>query len=161
MAGGSCTEPSAAEKRLPWQSQVMTESFTPETRQPAWVQTALNALNSPFSGWVTTTLSSAKTLPPPTGISPAGPSSFPPDGSSPPPGSPPPQAASAPASPAPETAATKHRRVAPPPDPLVVSMTLRRLGPAAGPAPAERPLSRTRAPARGNSAVRRPVRRDG
>jgi hypothetical protein len=34
-----------------------------------WVQTALNALNSPAVGWVTTTFSAENTFPPPTGIS--------------------------------------------------------------------------------------------
>jgi hypothetical protein len=32
-------------------------------------RTALNALNSPAAGWVTTTFSAANTFPPPTGIS--------------------------------------------------------------------------------------------
>jgi len=45
---------------------------------PGWVegavQTALNALYSPFVGWVTTTLAAVKIVPPPTGIAPAAPS---------------------------------------------------------------------------------------
>src|SRR6266516_4735694 len=40
------------------------------TRQPWWVQTAVNALNCPAAGWVTTTFWSWNTLPPPTGTSP-------------------------------------------------------------------------------------------
>ena len=37
--------------------------------QPWWVQIAVKHLNSPSVGWVTTTSSSAKIVPPPTGMS--------------------------------------------------------------------------------------------
>ena len=47
----------------------MVPSETLATRQPWWVQTAVNALNSPSVGWVTTTSSSAKIVPPPTSMS--------------------------------------------------------------------------------------------
>src|ERR1700722_20464918 len=39
------------------------------TMHPMWVHTALNALNSPAVGWVTTTFWTVKILPPPAGIS--------------------------------------------------------------------------------------------
>src|SRR5690349_10429320 len=47
----------------------MVSFTTAATRQPWWVQTALNALNSPSAGWVTTIFSLGKILPPPTGMS--------------------------------------------------------------------------------------------
>src|SRR6202161_4473291 len=47
----------------------MVPLATLSTRHPRWVQTALNALNSPAVGWVTTTFSAENTFPPPTGIS--------------------------------------------------------------------------------------------
>src|SRR6476660_7096502 len=47
----------------------MVPSDTSATVQPACVHTALNALNSPAVGWVTTTFWSGKTRPPPTGMS--------------------------------------------------------------------------------------------
>src|ERR1700722_10782320 len=47
----------------------MVPRATLSTRHPRWVQTALNALNSPAVGWVTTTFSAENTFPPPTGIS--------------------------------------------------------------------------------------------
>src|SRR5690606_22555767 len=68
-AGPPCTLPSVMEKLLSWQGQLMTPSETLCTAHPRWVQVAENALNSPADGWVTTTLRSAKTLPPPSGIS--------------------------------------------------------------------------------------------
>ncbi|GHF03526.1 hypothetical protein GCM10010359_00320 [Streptomyces morookaense] len=47
----------------------MVPPVTAETVHPSWVHTAENALNSPFAGWVTTTLLSLKTFPPPSGMS--------------------------------------------------------------------------------------------
>ena len=47
----------------------MVPSSTPATTQPLWVQFAENPRNSPLVGWVTTTASSSKTVPPPTGTS--------------------------------------------------------------------------------------------
>jgi hypothetical protein len=83
------------------------------------VQTALNALNSPAEGWVTTTFSAGNTFPPPTGISlalasgplpllPAWPDRAAPDADEPP--LPPPYAArvaASPARPAPASAACR------------------------------------------------------
>lgn len=62
----------------PWQGQLMVPSLTVETRHWAWVQTAEKALNSPSSGWVTTTFRSLKIVPPPTGMSLVAASSSPP-----------------------------------------------------------------------------------
>ena len=45
---------------------------TSVTRQPWWVQTAVNALNVPACGWVTTTRLWSNTVPPPTGMSRSG-----------------------------------------------------------------------------------------
>src|SRR3954447_976519 len=67
VAGPPCTLPSVIEKLLLWQGQLMTPSVTLFTAHPWWVQVAENALNSPAVGWVTTTLLSAKTFPPPSG----------------------------------------------------------------------------------------------
>ena len=64
--------PFSMENLLPWQSQLMVPSETLATRQPWWVQTAENALNSPAVGWVTTTFWSAKIVPPPTSMSEVG-----------------------------------------------------------------------------------------
>src|SRR2546426_1137338 len=50
----------------------MVPSLTEASRQPRWVQVALNAANRPAAGWVTTTPSgsrSGKIFPPPTGMS--------------------------------------------------------------------------------------------
>src|ERR1700729_2576639 len=47
----------------------MVPLATLSTRHPRWVQPAMNALNSPAVGWVTTTFSAENTFPPPTGIS--------------------------------------------------------------------------------------------
>src|SRR5580704_8734904 len=47
----------------------MVPPATLSTRHCRWVQIALNALNSPAVGWVTTTFSAENTFPPPTGIS--------------------------------------------------------------------------------------------
>src|SRR5690242_18461050 len=47
----------------------MSSPLMSATTQPWWVQIALNALKSPWVGWVTTTLSAAKILPLPTGTS--------------------------------------------------------------------------------------------
>jgi hypothetical protein len=54
---------------LPRQGQSIVPSATWSTVQPWCVQTALKALNWPAVGWVTTTFSAEKTLPPPTGMS--------------------------------------------------------------------------------------------
>lgn len=51
---------------LLWQGHLMTPSSTEVTGQPWWVQIAVNALNAPEVGWVTTYFSSRIT-PPPTG----------------------------------------------------------------------------------------------
>ena len=69
FAGPLTTEPSVIENLLPWQVQSMSSPSISATTQPWWVHTALNALKSPSVGWVTTTLSAAKILPPPTGTS--------------------------------------------------------------------------------------------
>src|SRR5690606_36825315 len=112
VAGPRSTEPSVIRNRLPWHGQSMVPSATVDTRQCWWVQTAENALNSPAVGWVTTIFSSFRTVPPPTGTSPAGTSSRPPGASgpdvlvtladpvSPPSAPPPPQAAASAAAPA-------------------------------------------------------------
>ena len=71
FAGPPSTEPSAAEKTLPWQAQLIFPSATEATTQPWWVHTALNALNAPAVGWVTTILRSVRMTPPPTGTLPA------------------------------------------------------------------------------------------
>jgi hypothetical protein len=47
----------------------MSPFSTFETAQPWWVQVVENALTSPAVGWVTTTFSAAKILPPFTGMS--------------------------------------------------------------------------------------------
>ncbi|CAM5688278.1 hypothetical protein SVIOM74S_05715 [Streptomyces violarus] len=75
VAGPWATEPSAMRNLLPWQTQLMVPSETDATVQRWCVQIAENALNRPCSGWVTTTSSSLKILPPPTGISSVEPSS--------------------------------------------------------------------------------------
>ncbi len=69
MAGPVTTEPSAIEKALPWHSQLMLPSETELTMQPWWVHTAEKHLNSPSAGWVMTTWSSGKIVPPPTSMS--------------------------------------------------------------------------------------------
>jgi hypothetical protein len=68
-AGPPATDPSAMWNLLPWHGQLMVPPETLLTVQPACVQTAVNALNVPVLGWVTTTLWSANTLPPPSGMS--------------------------------------------------------------------------------------------
>jgi hypothetical protein len=67
-AGPFTTEPSVIEYLLPWQSQLIV-SVTSATGQPAWVQIEVKALNWPAVGWVMTACASAKTWPPPTGMS--------------------------------------------------------------------------------------------
>ncbi len=69
VAGPSSTSPVSMEYLLPWQSQLMVPSETLDTRQPWWLQIAVKHLNSPSVGWVTTTSSSAKIVPPPTSMS--------------------------------------------------------------------------------------------
>jgi hypothetical protein len=68
-AGPPTTAPFVMLNLLPWQGQSIVPSATWLTRHPMCVHTALKALKSPESGWVTTTFSVANTLPPPTGIS--------------------------------------------------------------------------------------------
>jgi hypothetical protein len=68
-AGPATTAPVAMLYWLPWQGQSMVPLLIWLTMHPIWVHTALNALNSLAAGWVTTTCSSVKILPPPTGIS--------------------------------------------------------------------------------------------
>src|SRR6201996_5063641 len=62
----------------------MVPSATWSTVQPRWVQIALKPLNCPAVGWVTTTFSEVKILPPPTGISLVAPSAVPPPDEEPP-----------------------------------------------------------------------------
>src|SRR5690606_21784118 len=72
VAGPVFTAPVLASKLLPWPHgvlQVMVPSATRDTRHPSCGQTALNALNSPSAGWVTTTRWAALMTPPPTGTS--------------------------------------------------------------------------------------------
>ena len=69
VAGGLTAVPSSTEKALPWHSQRMPPACTELTMQPWWVQTAVKHLNSPSTGWVTTTCLSGKITPPPTGTS--------------------------------------------------------------------------------------------
>src|ERR1700760_2471543 len=66
-AGPATTAPVEMLYWLPWQGQSMVPLLTWLTMQPMCVQTALNALNSPAVGWVTTTLGAGKILPLPTG----------------------------------------------------------------------------------------------
>src|SRR5262249_41335611 len=68
-AGPPTTEPSWIEYWLPWHGHVMMPPETVPTVHPLWVQIALNALNWPAVGWVTTTFWASKILPSPTGIS--------------------------------------------------------------------------------------------
>jgi hypothetical protein len=76
-AGPVTTAPVLTLNLLPWHGQLMVPLATALHRQPTWVQTALNALNCPLAGWVTTTFSAVKTVPPPTGTCDASPSSVP------------------------------------------------------------------------------------
>src|SRR6516162_7634115 len=76
-AGPATTAPSVILNRLPWQGQSIVPLLTWFTTQPTCVHTALNARYSPRAGWVTTTRAAVKTMPPPTGISPAVPSTTP------------------------------------------------------------------------------------
>ncbi|GAA2981388.1 hypothetical protein Sfulv_10870 [Streptomyces fulvorobeus] len=69
VAGPASTAPSVMANLLPWHAQSIVASPTSETVHPACVQIAEKALNSPASGWVTTTFRSLKTFPPPTGMS--------------------------------------------------------------------------------------------
>src|SRR3984957_20768641 len=68
-AGPATTSPVAMLYWLPWHGQSMVPLLTWLTMQPMCVQTALNALNSPAVGWVTTTLGPEKIVPLPTGMS--------------------------------------------------------------------------------------------
>src|SRR5215472_17531306 len=68
-AGPPTTEPSLMLNWLPWHGQSIVPLLIWLTIHPMWVQTALNALKSPETGWVTTTFSAVKILPLPTGIS--------------------------------------------------------------------------------------------
>ena len=68
-AGPPLTEPSWIEYSLPWHGHLIKPPETLPTVHPIWVQIALNALNWPAAGWVTTTFCASKILPPPTGIS--------------------------------------------------------------------------------------------
>lgn len=69
VAGPDTTLPSLTRNVLPWQGQSIVPFATLPSRQPTWGQTALKALNSPATGWVTTMLSLRMTMPPPTGMS--------------------------------------------------------------------------------------------
>jgi hypothetical protein len=75
--GPATTAPVVILNSPPWQGQPMTPLATLSRMQPTWVHTALNARYLPRTGWVTTTLSAVKILPPPTGISLASASTFP------------------------------------------------------------------------------------
>src|SRR6476661_8223507 len=57
------------ENWLPWHGQMISPPCTWVTRQPWWVQIAVNALKSPLVGWVTTTCWAVRIFPPPTGTS--------------------------------------------------------------------------------------------
>jgi hypothetical protein len=67
-AGPATTAPVVMLNWLPWHGQSIVPLLTWLTVHPMWVQTALNALNSPDVGWVTTTCCPEKTIPLPTGI---------------------------------------------------------------------------------------------
>src|ERR1700741_3137489 len=67
-AGPATTSPVVMLYWLPWDGQSMVPSLIWLTMDPMWVQTALNALNSPADGWVTTTCGPEKIIPLPTGI---------------------------------------------------------------------------------------------
>jgi hypothetical protein len=69
LAGPCTTEPSASAKLLPWHGQLTVSAVMVLIVQPWWVQVAENATNRPAVGWVITTSASAKTFPPPTGMS--------------------------------------------------------------------------------------------
>jgi hypothetical protein len=77
VAGPATTEPSVILNLAPWQGQLIVPSATWLQMHPTWVQTALKALYSPLTGWVTTTLAAVNAIPPPTGISEALPSTVP------------------------------------------------------------------------------------
>src|SRR5271165_120888 len=68
-AGPATTAPFLMLYWLPWHGQSIVPSAIVATMQPMCVQTALKALKSLEAGWVTTTFSAVKILPPPTGIS--------------------------------------------------------------------------------------------
>ena len=55
VAGPFRTEPSFALNALPWHAQLIRSALTLATVQLECVQTAVNALNVPSVGWVTTT----------------------------------------------------------------------------------------------------------
>src|ERR1700685_1285839 len=78
-AGPATTAPSVILNLEPWQGQSMVPSATWLHRQPTCVQTALQALKTPLVGCVPTPLASVKTVPPPSGMSAAWPSSVPPE----------------------------------------------------------------------------------
>src|ERR1700722_4337977 len=78
-AGPAPTPPALILNLGPWQGQSMVPSATWLQRQPTWVQIALKALKTPLAGWVTTTLASVKTVPPPSGMSAVWPSTMPPE----------------------------------------------------------------------------------
>src|ERR1700730_6150799 len=67
-AGPATTAPVVMLYWLPWHGQSMVWLLIWLTMHPMWVQTALNALNSPAVGWVTTTCGPGKIMPLPTGI---------------------------------------------------------------------------------------------
>lgn len=71
VAGPCNTAPVSWSYFAPWQGQIMAPSDSEPTAQPAWVQVALKALNSPARGWVINTSISpaAYFLPLPTGTS--------------------------------------------------------------------------------------------
>src|SRR6478735_7479006 len=119
VAGPPVTSPVAASNVLLWHGQVMTPSAIPFTAHPWWVHFDENALNSPAFGCVTTTSWSAKTTPPPSGMSAVAVSGAPAPSPPPPAGSagseppesfaPPPHAVSATASPAAPAVTTVRR----------------------------------------------------
>src|SRR5580692_2294611 len=67
VAGPLTTEPSLMLNLLPWHGQSMVPLAMVATMQPWCVQTALNPLNVPATGCVTTTFGPSMILPPPTG----------------------------------------------------------------------------------------------
>src|SRR5215469_6051361 len=68
-AGPLTTEPSLTLNLLPWHGQSMVPLAIVATMQPWCVQTALNPLNVPATGCVSTTFGPSMILPPPTGTS--------------------------------------------------------------------------------------------
>src|ERR1700678_4336185 len=67
VAGPLTTEPSLMLNLLPWHGQLMVPPETVLTMQPWCVHTAVNALNEPACGCVTTMFGPSMIVPPPSG----------------------------------------------------------------------------------------------